>query len=219
MNDLLNAVMGQLDERTLAGLGRQVGADPHATRNAVAASLPLLLGAMQRNAGAGGADALARALERDHANASVDDRLDAALSGANTLDGAAILGHVLGGRQQRAALGVSKVSGLEPGQSGKLMAMLAPLVMAVLANMQRRQGAAGGSGIEGLLGQVMGGLGGAGAGAQGGSGVSGLLGAVLDRDGDGDVDFQDLMAAGSAGSGGSGGGLDGLLGGLLGGRR
>ena len=210
MNDLLDTVMGQLDERTLAGLGRQVGADPAATRNAVAASLPLLLGAMQRNAGAGGADALARALERDHANASVDDRLDAALGG-NTQDGAAILGHVLGGRQQRAALGVSKVSGLEPGQSGKLMAMLAPIVMAMLANMQRRQGAAGGSGIEGLLGQVMGGLGGgAGTGSAGGSGVSGLLGAVLDRDGDGDVDFQDLMAAGS---GGSGSGFDGLLGG------
>lgn len=111
-------------------------------------------------------------------------------------DGLAILGHVFGQKQQRVANGVSQVGGINGQQSSQLMAMLAPILMAVLGQMMNRRG--GGSDALGSL------LGGENRQMQQQAGGGGLLGAVLDRDGDGDVDLADLMQNGQ------------LLGGLFG---
>ena len=111
-------------------------------------------------------------------------------------DGMAILGHVFGQKQQRVANGVSQVGGIDGQQSSQLMAMLAPMLMAVLGKMMSNRG--GGADVLGGL------LGGESRQMQQQAGGGGLLGAVLDRDGDGDVDLADLMQNGQ------------LLGGLFG---
>ncbi len=105
-------------------------------------------------------------------------------------NGAAILGHVFGQAQPRAAAGVARASGLDSAAAAKLMAMLAPMLMGTLGQATQKQGLDAG-GLSDLLGQVTRGFGG-----QGG-GVPKAVGSLLDSDGDGDVDAQDLLAAGS----------------------
>ncbi len=77
------------------------------TGNAVAAALPLLLGALGRNtAQPQGAEALFGALERDHGGGmDIGNVLGAVLGGTSSrqTDGAGILGHILGASQPRAA--------------------------------------------------------------------------------------------------------------------
>ena len=70
----------------------------------------------------------------------------------------------------------------------QLMMMLAPIVMAYLGNRSRQQGMDS-QGLGGLLGQQTHQI--SSAGGIGGT----LMNAVLDKDGDGDVDFSDILAA------------------------
>jgi hypothetical protein len=186
---LTNDLLGQLRGQPLADISNQLGLSPSQTENAVSAALPLLLGALGRNASQPqGAEALFGALQRDHAGLDIGSVLGSVLGGGG--QGGSILGHVLGGRQQNAAQGLGVATGL--GQ------VLAPLVMAYLAR-RMFAGNAGGSGLAASpqqLGDVLGQERQSIA-QQGGVGGS-LMGAVLDRDGDGDTDFSDLI--GLAGS-------------------
>lgn len=103
--------------------------------------------------------------------------------------GGAILGHIFGSRQKQAADGLGQTTGLGGGNAMQLLAMLAPIVMAVLGRMNRNQ-QLGPGGLGEALGRDN-------ERARAGGGVTGgLLGAVLDRDGDGDVDLSDLMQVG-----------------------
>ena len=104
--------------------------------------------------------------------------------------GAAILGHIFGGQQQRAEAGLGQATGLGP-KAGSLLQMLAPLVMAFLA--QRVQA---GQMDPGNLGQVLG-QEQAQLRQQGGIG-GGLLGSLLDQDGDGQVGMSDLLKIGGS---------------------
>jgi len=65
--------MGQIAGPALGQISGQIGADPQSTQTAVSAALPLLLGALARNASQpGGAEALAGALGRDHDGSVLD---------------------------------------------------------------------------------------------------------------------------------------------------
>ena len=178
-------------------LSGQLGLDPQQAGTAVAAALPLLMGALGRNsAQPQGAQALFGALQRDHAGAGAGGGLDlggligAVLGGGGAsrqTDGTAILGHILGGGQPRAAQALGQSTGLDSGQAMKLMAMLAPIVMSFLAKRSSQQGLDAG-GLGQLLGQERQQIG-----QQAGGG---MLDALLDQDGDGDMDASDLLKLG-----------------------
>ena len=188
---LTEELLAQLQGAPLQQLSRQLGTDPDQTGNAVAAALPLLLGALGRNsAQPQGAQALYGALQRDHGGGMyLGSVLGAVLGGGTSrqTDGAAILGHVLGGAQPRAAQGLGQATGLGSGQAMQLLAMLAPIVMSFLANRSARQGLDAG-GLGELLGQERTQV------RQRAGG--GALDALLDQDGDGDVDAGDLLNLG-----------------------
>lgn len=120
----------------------------------------------------------------------------AAARGGGQPDGAAILGHIFGGNQQRAETGLGQATGLG-SNAGQLLQMLAPIVMSFLAQRMSSGGMDAG-GLGQVLGQEQ-----ARVQQQGGLG-GGLLGSLLDQDGDGQVGLGDLLKIG---------------GGLLGGRR
>lgn len=101
--------------------------------------------------------------------------------------GGAILGHIFGGREERATENLGQASGIGGQNAGRLMAMLAPLVMAALGKMVQSRGM-GTHDLGQELGQEHETI------QQSGGG--GLLNSLLDRDGDGDVDANDLMQAG-----------------------
>ena len=200
---LVDELMTQLQGAPLQQMAQQLGTSPAQTQDALGAALPMLLGALGRNAiQPQGAMDLFGALQRNHSSSPDLGGLLGSLlgggagGGGGQQDGAAILGHIFGGNQQRAEAGLGQATGLGP-HAGQLLQMLAPIVMAFLA--QRMQ--SGGMDADGL-GQVLGqertrvqqqgGLGG------------GLLGSLLDQDGDGQVGLGDLLKIG---------------GGLMGGRR
>ncbi|MCF7221063.1 DUF937 domain-containing protein [Marilutibacter chinensis] len=193
-DDLFNQLQGQ----PLADMGHRLGLSQSQTAGAVSAALPLLLGALGRNTSRPqGADALFGALQRDHAGLDLGSVLGSVLGGGG--QGAGILEHVLGGRQANAQRGLGAATGLDEGQAGALLKMLAPIVMAYLAKRMFAQPSSTSAapaltpqGLGDILGQEQtqirqqGGLGG------------GLLGAVLDQDGDGDLDINDLMRLGGS---------------------
>jgi hypothetical protein len=241
MPNLTDELYSQLQGAPLQQISQQLGVEPQQADRAVGAALPLLLGALGRNASQpDGAQSLFGALNRDHAGMDIGSVLGAVLGGGlggagaaagggsgaggglggllggllgggQAQDGGAgspqaggrqadadgILGHIFGDRTQRADEGLGQATGLGSHNAHNLLRILAPIVMTFLAQRFAR-GNADPDGLQQALGQERqeigqhGGLGG------------GLLGAVLDQDGDGKVDFNDLLKAGT---------------GLLGGRR
>lgn len=202
---LTHDLAAQLQGGPAQQVARQLGVDPAQASAAIGAALPLLLGALGRNASQPeGAQALFGALQNDHSGLDVGSALGAVLGGGQTrqTDGDGILGHVFGGRQQRAQAGLAQATGLQGGQASQLLKILAPIVMAYLARRMFSQSGGAQQASPDVLGQVLG-QEHAQIRQQGGAG-GGLLGAVLDQDGDGQLGIGDLMKIG---------------GGLLGGRR
>lgn len=196
---IMDLLQQQLSGDAVKELSRQVGADEGATKNALGAALPMLLGALSRNASNGeGAQALLGAVQRDHDGSVLDDVMGF-LGKGGTSDGSAILGHVLGNRKGMVEQGLAKTSGLDMAQVSKLLAMAAPLVLGALGKQQKASGGMDANGLMSLLGGERRSL------EQKAPAEMGLLGSLLDSDGDGDVDIQDIAKKGL-----------GMLGGLFG---
>lgn len=221
---LVDELLQQLQGAPTGQIAQQLGTDPNTAASAIAAALPMIMGALGNNAQQpGGAGALFNALQRDHAGAGAMDlgsMLGGLLGGSQSagagglggllgsvlgggapasrqMDGGGILGHIFGGAQPRAEAGLGQATGMRGDQASKLLKILAPIVMAYLAKqvMSRNMDAGGlGSALGQERSRVQ---------SQGGLG-GGLLTAVLDQDGDGKLDIGDLLKLG---------------GGLLGGRR
>ncbi|MBX3633391.1 MAG: DUF937 domain-containing protein [Simplicispira sp.] len=191
---LATELMAQLQGAPLQQMAQQLGASPAQTQDAVGAALPLLLGTLGRNAAQPqGAMDLFGALQRDHSGApDLGDLLGSLLGGGGggQTDGAAILGHIFGGQQQRAEAGLGQATGLG-ANAGQLLQMLAPIVMAFLAKRLQSGGMDAG-GLGQVLGQER-----ARVQQQGGLG-GGLLGSLLDQDGDGEVGLGDLLKMGGS---------------------
>ena len=201
MAGLSETILSSLDARSIQGISQQLGLSPQHTGNAIQAALPILLGQMGRNAAQPeGANALLGAVQRDHTGVDIGGLLGGVLGamgggaqpgGAGLGDGMAILGHIFGGgsTQRAATPQMPSVPGLDGAGSGKLLALLAPLVMAALARMSQSGGLNANS-----LGKLLGGESQRIAQAPP-SALGGLMGAVLDRDGDGQVGLSEMLGA------------------------
>ena len=194
-------IFSQLSGGALQQISQQLGTGQTQTAGAIAAALPMILGAMGHNTSQPqGAESLFGALGRDHASSGgLGDVLGAVLGGGQSrqTDGLGQLGHIFGGKQQRAETGLGQATGLGSDKAQMLMKILAPIVMAYLGKRMFSGGQQGSSQALGsMLGQErqqvqqQGGLGG------------GLLGAVLDQDGDGQLGLGDLLKIGSGMLGG-----------------
>lgn len=189
MSSMLDMLQGALGGDGLGEIGRALGSDEGTTKNAVAAAMPLLLGALSRNASKGdGAESLLGALAKDH-DGSVLDNPQQVLNNPQAGPGAGILRHVFGQRQPAVEKGISKASGLDAGSAGQLLTMLAPLVMGALGKTQRETGMNAGA-LTQLLGQEERQI------ESRAPQASGLVGAILDADGDGDFDMGDAAKHG-----------------------
>ncbi len=209
-NDLLNSVMGALGPQVIEQVAGQLGTNPQQAQGAIQAALPLLLGAMGKNASQPeGAQALHTALEKDHANLDLGNVLGAVMGGGGLGDilgavmggggnsqaaapsaGESILRHVFGGQQQRATQGLGQATGLGGQGANQLLAILAPIVMQILAKKIQSNNWSP-TQLGNALGQQRQAI------AQGGGLAGGLMNAVLDKDGDGDVDFSDMLSLGA----------------------
>ncbi|MDO5609341.1 MAG: DUF937 domain-containing protein [Pseudomonadota bacterium] len=200
MTGMTDDLISQLSGAPLQQMGQQLGLNQQQITGAVAAAVPLLMGALGRNASQPqGAEALLGALGRDHAGAGgggIGDLLGAVLGGGQgrQTDGDGILGHIFGQRQPQAAQGLGQATGIGNDKAQMLMKMLAPIVMAYLAKRMFGGGQAQPSASN--LGEALGRESQA-VRQQGGIG-GGLLGAMLDQDGDGQFGLSDLMKMGGS---------------------
>ena len=138
---LLDGLLGQLGGSALSQMSKQIGADEDKTGKALSAVLPLLMSGMAKNASSPqGAEAISRAIEKDHDGGILDNLTDFLGKGGNQSAGAGILRHVLGSKQPRVEKAVSKSSGLDQGAVNKLMAMAAPMLMGQLGKQKKQQG-------------------------------------------------------------------------------
>jgi|GEM_PF-382047 len=214
----IESLLGHFDAGTIQGLCVQLGARPPQVTVAIQASLPLLMGAMQRNvAEEGGTEALYAAVSGDHHDANLAGlfsaflgrgaaapsaparsasaarsapRISEAIKGSPIDGGMAILGHIFGKRRARAANGVALASGLNQAAAEKLLAMLAMLLMGAFgrAAKQRNLDARG---VSSLLAHDLERISGERPGA-----VRQMLGNVLDRDAGIDANAKDALARG-----------------------
>jgi len=202
MASILDLVQQHLGPQEIAQIGQQLGTDPAATKQAIDAALPALVGGMASTAqspqGAGELTSLMGL------HGGVLGNLGSAITAGGSASGG-ILGSILGHHQPAVESGVQQASGMSSDRTRKLLMILAPIVLSALA---RRAGIAGGTSAP--------------AGAGGGGGLGGALGGVLSgglgnvlNGGLGDILRQDATQAHQQAQDGPMGGVLGkILGGL-----
>jgi hypothetical protein len=196
MDSMLQLIVSQLGGGAVSKISDQLGVDESQAQQAIGLALPMLIGALNRNASSpAGAQALTQALQRDH-DGSILDGLTEKVSQQDTIiDGMAILGHVFGEKKDSVEDGVSKGSGLDPQAVATLIAMLAPIVMGALGKIQQSR-SLDAQGVSQVLQQERDTV----------EKTNSGLAQLLDMDGDGDV-TEEVISLGAN-----------LLGGLFGGK-
>lgn len=176
MNDLLSVLSSTLNSDTIGEISQQIGAPEGETRNAINAALPMLMGMMANNSQSKqGGEALARAVQKDHAGGGLLDQAQNFIRQGNIGGGEAILGKVFGSRQGPAEQQLASKTGLDSGQMHKLLGLLAPLVMGALGKQTQAQGGASAGNVTSILQDSLGSL------MQGSGGAIGseVLGSLL----------------------------------------
>ena len=193
----------------IQGVSRETGQPENKTADVLGMALPLLMGAMKKNASSPeGAQGLINALSSKH-NGSILDDLGGLFGGgvdAGVLnDGAGILGHVLGSRQPAVETALSQKSGMDADTIASILKIAAPIILGYLGKQRAQNNISDADGLTSLLGSMLGG--------QPRSNQS-LITSLIDADGDGSVldDVADMMMGGSKKKSGLGGMLGGLFG-------
>lgn len=199
----MGMLQGYLTPEVISQMSQETGASPEQTQVAAQGALSTLLGGLAKNAQGGGADGILAALDRDHDGSVLNDVMGligggGAASSPSALNGAGILGHILGDQAGGAAQMISKATGVQENGVLGMMVKLAPMVMGVLGQQKQQQGFDA-SGLAGLLGGSVQ--------QQSSNPLMQMATRFLDKDGDGSM-VDDLM--GMVGSK--------LLGGLFGGK-
>ena len=174
-------------------------------------ALPVLMKAIERNAATpDGAKGLMGALSGKH-DGSILDNLGGLFNGGvdETVkeEGAGILGHILGNKQQGVEQVLSQKSGVDSSAVANILKVAAPLLMGVLGKQKKEQNLGNTEDLTGLIGGLL--EGGTGAGTD-----QNFLEKILDADGDGSVidDVTGMFLGGDKKAGGLGGVLGGLFG-------
>ncbi|MDM1042491.1 DUF937 domain-containing protein [Empedobacter falsenii] len=186
--DFTNLIQGAMGQQIVASAAKQLGINESQAQTAVAAAVPFLLSALNKNAQGGGAEGISNALNQH--DGSILDNLSGFLGqGGNQQDGLGILGHVLGNKQQNVESAISQQSGLNMGQVTQILALVAPIVMGYLGK-QKQSAGLDSNGIAGLLCGLVGGS----TTQTNQSGVNlGGFEKLLDQDGDGQLGLSDAM--------------------------
>ncbi|HEA28376.1 MAG TPA: DUF937 domain-containing protein [Leeuwenhoekiella sp.] len=209
MPGLLDLLNSDTAKQLISSTSKETGASEEKTSSVLNMAMPLLLGAMNRNAKSPeGASSLMSALSNKH-NGSILDNLGSILGGDGVdqsvkKDGEGILGHVLGGKQSMIQQTISQKVGLDAGTVGQILKIAAPIVLGFLGKKKQENNVNEAGGLSSMLGSLLGGQ---------GDGNQNLIESLLDSNGDGSV-IDDLsgMFLGNKNKKGGTGGLGGLFG-------
>lgn len=198
-----------MGKQLISGVAGQTGQPESKTADALSLAMPLLLGAMKKNAATPqGAQGLMGALGSKHDGSILNDLggfFGGGVDPSVINDGAGILGHVFGGKQPQVENALSEKTGLDANAIANILKIAAPLVMGYLGKETAKNNVTDANGLNSLLGGLLGGQ---------PQQSQSLITTLLDADGDGSV--LDDIAGMVMGSQKKKGGLGGLLGGLFG---
>ncbi len=199
-------ISGPLGEQLIGGLASETGQSKEKTSELLGMALPLMLGAMKRNASSPqGAEGLFNALSSKHDGGLLDNLGDLFSGGVDHSvhnDGAGILKHVLGAKQTGVEQSLSAKTGMDTQSIAHILKIAAPILMGMLGRERSKQQIGDTSGLDGLLGGFLGGK---------AESQQSLISSLLDADGDGSMldDVAGMMLGDKKKKGG-------LLGGLFG---
>ena len=206
--DLLNSEAGR---QIISGVSSETNQPVDKTAKVLQMALPVLMGAMKRNASTPeGAAGLMGALNSKH-DGSILDNLGGLFGGGVNeevkQDGMGILGHVLGGSQGNVASALSQKSGMDSQSVMNVLQIAAPIILGYLGKQQRQQKVQSPDALGGLLGGLLGG-------GKTQPKQQSLIESILDGNNDGSIidDLAGMVLGGSKKKSG----LGGLLGGLFG---
>ncbi|WP_339610573.1 DUF937 domain-containing protein [uncultured Planktosalinus sp.] len=207
--ELLNSDFGQ---KIIMGASSQTNAPKDKTTKVISIALPLLLGAMKKNASEPtGAKSLLNALQTKH-DGSIVNNIDSYFQGGvnqeDLNDGEGILNHVLGSQKSQMVSALSLKTGLDNNSVAQILKVAAPIVIGLLGKEAKNSNVTNESSLTGILGNLIGGK---------SQEEQSLLHSLLDQDGDGSVidDIAGMLLNGNDTSKKKSSGLGGLLGGLF----
>ena len=194
--DLMKLLQDQVSDSLIDSVVGQLGGGVPKEKASTAAGgiMDMLMGALANNASTPqGANALLGALDRDHDGSILDD-VAGFLGGAKQptnekmLNGAGILRHVLGERQETAVNMLSKDTGLDKSQILNMMIKFAPMVMGMLGKVKKEQNLDAGGLTDFLRTSKQ-------THQAASSGSGDIFTRLLDRDGDGSI-MDDVAQSG-----------------------
>ena len=175
--DLTNILGALTGNDAASAISQNLKIDQKQVSSVITASLPYLLGAMQKNASSqAGAASLADALGYHAGNAG---NIVNNLKTADLVDGKKILSHIFGGSLSSVLNGISKNTGVGSNLVGSILASIAPSLLALLGKGQQSTGT-NAAGLESMLGTILGGMTSSGKNSTGGLGsILGGLGSIF----------------------------------------
>ncbi|HLT49167.1 MAG TPA: DUF937 domain-containing protein [Aequorivita sp.] len=212
MSGILDLLNSDLGKQIISGISQETNQPVDKTASVVTMAMPILLGAMKRNASnESGAANLMNALNNKHDGSILDNLSGLFGGGVNEdvkQDGLGILGHVLGGSQNNAVQALSQKSGLDTNSVMQILQVAAPILLGYLGKQKQQKNVNSESGIGDLLGGLMGG-------GNKQPKQQSMIESLLDGNNDGSV-IDDIAGMVLGGSNQKEGGLGGLLGGFFG---
>ena len=202
MSGLASLLDSDIGRQIIGGISSETGTSEDKTSNLLGMALPLLTGAMKKNATTPqGAEGLMNAINNKH-DGSILDNLGGFFGGgvdqSAISDGAGILSHVLGGNQPNVENALSSKTGIDAGTVSQILKMAAPLILGYLGKQTKQSNVSDANDMSSLLGSMLGG--------QSQENQS-LITSLIDSDGDGSVldDVADMVIGSNKKKGGIGG--------------
>lgn len=139
---------------------KQLGENPEKVKSALAMAMPMMLGALKKNAETEqGAQGIDKALEDSKHDGSILSKIADVFQGNNLgnliNDGSGILSNMFGANQAKVEQAVGAANGMDTSKIATLLKMAAPVVLGILGS-QKRKDQVGAGGLSGLLESVMG---------------------------------------------------------------
>ena len=218
---LIDLLTGSAGNQVASEVGNKFGISKNQVIALLAVAAPLVISYLRKKSqeNPNEAEALNKALDRDHDGSILNDPSQAM---ARQQEGGSILDHVFGGQKATVENQLSQNTGISMDKIGPILAMLAPLIMGYIGKEKQSGGVTSGGGLGDLLGGILGSAQNQ-AQAQNSNPLNDILGSVLgggSQQSSGNP-LNDIL--GSVLGGGnqqqqSQGGLGGLLGSILGGK-
>lgn len=172
MSALLDLVLSSLKGGGLQNIAQQSGLSKDQGKSALNTAMPMLLEMfMKQSSGAQGSQ-LAQAVS--------------AFGGGSQQSTTNLLEQLLGGQAKNLTASLQQTAGLQPQQASSFLNNLLPVVLGSL----NKAGAQNATNTASLLGGALSKL-------NAGGGSNNFLAGMLDQDGDGDVDMQDMLKVGA----------------------